>query len=169
MEKLFQTNDSWMGLILRTGLGLVALLHGAQNLLGWFSGLGFERTMTLMITQLQLPKMVGVMVIMAQFFGGIALLLGAYVRVAAFGVACVAIGSLFGMEYGHGFLTTWGTKQPTPGIEFQLLAVTIAGVIMIWGAGRWSVDRALESPRSRINRERAAREAELTTQPPSHM
>jgi len=169
MERLFLTNDSWNGLILRVALGLVMFFHGAQNLLGWFWGLGFEPAMAVLTAQLQLPKVVGVLIIMTQFFGGIALMLGAYVRIAAVAVICVMLASLGLLNYGNGFLTTWSGKQLSPGLEFQLLAITVAVAVMIWGAGRWSIDRALESPRSRISRERAAREAALTVQPPSHL
>ncbi|WP_268898997.1 DoxX family protein [Geomonas diazotrophica] len=169
MERLLLTNDSWTGTVLRIGLGLVMLLHGAQNLLGWFWGLGFEQAMAVLTTQLGLQKIVGVLVIMTQFFGGIALVLGAYVRIASVAVIGVMLASFGVLNYSNGFLTTWSGKQLSPGVEFQLLAITVAVTITIWGAGRWSIDRALESPRSRISRERAAREAEMTIQPPSHL
>ncbi|QXE91900.1 DoxX family protein [Geomonas subterranea] len=169
MERILLTNDSWKGTVLRVGLGLVMFLHGAQNLLGWFGGLGFEHAMSVMTTQLMVPKMFAVLIIMTQFFGGIALLIGAYVRIAASAVIVVMLASLGVLDYGNGFLTTWSGKQLSPGVEFQLLAITVAINLIIWGAGRWSIDRALESPRSRISRERAAREAELTVQPPSNL
>lgn len=169
MERLFLTHDSWMAAILRTSLGLVMLLHGTQNLVDWFGGLGFEHAMAVFTTQLGMPKVLGVLVIMTQFFGGLGLILGAYVRVAAFAVICVMLGSLGILNYDAGILTSWSGKQMSPGVEFPLLAITIASTIMVWGAGRWSLDRAMESPRSRIDRERAAREAEYTVQPPSNL
>ncbi|MBJ6800266.1 DoxX family protein [Geomonas propionica] len=169
MERLLLTNDSWTGTVLRVGLGLVMFLHGAQNLLGWFWGLGFEHAMAVLTTQLGLPKIIGVLFIMTQFFGGMALMLGAYVRIAAVAIIVMMLASLGVLNYDNGFLTTWSGKQLSPGVEFPLLAITVAVSLVIWGAGRWSLDRALESPRSRINRERAAREAELTVQPPSHL
>ena len=45
MKALFNTDDGWSGLILRLTLGLVMLPHGAQKLLGWFGGFGFDGTM----------------------------------------------------------------------------------------------------------------------------
>ena len=45
MRQLFQTDDSWTGLILRLTLGLVMFPHGAQKLLGWYGGFGFTGTM----------------------------------------------------------------------------------------------------------------------------
>lgn len=41
----FKTDHSWAGLILRIGLGGVIFAHGAQKLLGWFGGNGFDGTM----------------------------------------------------------------------------------------------------------------------------
>ena len=45
MKALFATDDGWSGLILRLTLGLVMFPHGAQKLLGWFGGFGFDGTM----------------------------------------------------------------------------------------------------------------------------
>lgn len=52
---LFKTDDSWAGLILRMGLGGVIFAHGAQKLLGWFGGNGFEGTMGFFIQTMGLP------------------------------------------------------------------------------------------------------------------
>lgn len=167
MDRVFATNDSWMGLILRTGLGIVMFSHGAQKMLGWFGGQGFDATMTGLTIQMQLPKIVVVAVIMAEFFGGIALILGAYARVAAFGIACVMLGAITTVHWSNGFFMAWTGNQQGQGIEFHLLAITIAAGIMTQGAGRWSIDRALEHPRSRMIRERE--NEECTVQPPSHL
>ena len=38
MKTLFQTEESWIGVVLRVALGLVMFPHGAQKLLGWYGG-----------------------------------------------------------------------------------------------------------------------------------
>lgn len=167
MDRIFATNDSWMGLILRAGLGIVMFSHGAQKLMGWFGGPGFDATMIGFSVEMQLPKFVAVLVIMAEFFGGIGLILGAYARVAAFGIACVMLGAIVTAQWNNGFFMNWSSKLPGQGIEFHLLVITIAAGIMVYGAGRWSVDRALEHPRNRLMRERASEECSV--QPPSHL
>lgn len=167
MDRIFATNDNWMGLILRAGLGIVMFTHGAQKLLGWFGGPGFDATMTGFTIEMQLPKIIVVLVIMAEFFGGIGLVIGAYARVAAFGIACVMLGAIATVHWSNGFFMNWSGRHSGQGIEFHLLALTIAAGIMVYGAGRWSVDRALEHPRNRLIRERASEEC--TVQPPSHL
>lgn len=167
MERIFATNNSWIGLILRLGLGLVMFSHGAQHLLGWFGGPGFDAAMTAFTVQLQLPKIVAVMVVVVEFFGGVGLILGAYARIAAFGVICLMAGAIALVHWSNGFFISWTDGKGGQGFEFHLLAITIGIIIMIWGAGRWSVDRALEHPRSRMMRERAAEEC--AAQPPSHL
>lgn len=168
MERIFATNDSWTGLILRVGLGIVMFIHGAQNLLGWFGGFGFDAAMANFTLQMHIPKILAVLIIMAEFFGSVGLIIGAYVRVAAFGITCVMLGAIVLAHWSNGFFTNWAGKQAGIGLEFHLLAITIGIIIMISGAGRWSIDRAMESPRSRLMRQRASEE-ECPVQPPSHL
>lgn len=167
MDRLFATNDSWMGFILRVGLGIVMLSHGLQNMPGWFGGPGFEGAMATLTLQMQLPKIVAVMVIMSEFFGGIALILGAYARIAAFSIACVMTGAIAIVHWNNGFIMNLAGNQMGQSFEFHLLGIATSVSIMVSGAGRWSVDRVLEHPRTRITRERAAEEC--TVQPPSHL
>jgi putative oxidoreductase len=45
MKKIFQTNESNASTIIRIVLGLILFPHGAQKMLGWFGGYGFNGTM----------------------------------------------------------------------------------------------------------------------------
>lgn len=117
--------------------------------------------------EMQIPKVLAVLVIMAEFFGGLGLILGACARVAAFGVFCVMLGAVATVHWNNGFFMRWTGKQGGEGIEFHLLAITIALAVMIYGAGRWSIDRMLEHPRARMERERVSEECAV--QPPSHL
>jgi putative oxidoreductase len=54
-NKLFNTPDSWTMAIIRVFLGLVVFPHGAQKLLGWFGGYGFEGTMNYFTQTVGLP------------------------------------------------------------------------------------------------------------------
>src|SRR5882762_1429522 len=44
-RRLYATDDSTATSILRLVLGVVFFAHGAQKLLGWFGGFGFEGSM----------------------------------------------------------------------------------------------------------------------------
>ncbi len=60
---LFKTNDGTAPLILRLFLALVLFAHGAQKLLGWFGGFGFNGTMHYFTDTVGLPWFVGFLVI----------------------------------------------------------------------------------------------------------
>lgn len=167
MDRIFATTDSWNGFILRMGLGIVMFMHGTQKMLGWFGGAGFDATMAGFTIEMQIPKVVAVLIIMAEFFGGLGLILGVCARVAAFGILCVMLGAVATVHWNNGFFMSWTSKQAGQGIEFHLLAISIAVAVMVYGAGRWSIDRTLEHPRNRILRERAS--DECAVQPPSHL
>ena len=74
MKALVQTDDGWPGVILRLTLGLVMLPHGAQKLLGWFGGFGFDGTMGYFTQKMGMPWIIALLVIIAESFGSVALL-----------------------------------------------------------------------------------------------
>lgn len=56
MKKILSTNtNNTTALIARIALGIVVFPHGAQKLLGWFGGYGFEGTMSFLTGQAGLP------------------------------------------------------------------------------------------------------------------
>ena len=86
MNKIIATNsNNWPSLIARLALGLTIFPHGAQKLLGWFGGYGFEGTMGFFTTQMHLPYIMGLLVILIEFFGSLFLIFGFLTRVAAIG------------------------------------------------------------------------------------
>lgn len=145
MEKLIATDDSWSSLVLRLGLAVVMFPHGAQKLLGWFGGGGFEKTVAAFTTNMHIPMVLALLVIAAEFLGSLGLLVGCLARVAAFGIACVMLGAIAMVHWPNGFFMNWTGNQSGEGFEFHILAIAIAVAIMIRGAGRWSIDRALQS------------------------
>ncbi|MEO6845463.1 MAG: DoxX family membrane protein, partial [Ginsengibacter sp.] len=60
MNKIIGTDsNNSLALIARLALGLTIFPHGAQKLLGWFGGYGFNGTMAFFTTQVHLPYIVG--------------------------------------------------------------------------------------------------------------
>lgn len=143
MNKLFATNDSYAGLILRVGLGAVMFPHGAQKLLGWFGGPGFSTTLSMFTAQMHIPAALAVLVIAAESLGAVGLIVGLCARVAAFGIFCDMAGAVALVHWPNGFFMNWMGKQAGEGFEYHLLAIAISLAIMIGGAGRWSIDRAI--------------------------
>jgi putative oxidoreductase len=88
---LLKTDDSFAPLIARLTFGLVMFPHGAQKALGWFGGYGFSGTMNFFTGQMHIPALFAFLAIAAEFAGSIALIIGFFSRVSAFGIAVVIL------------------------------------------------------------------------------
>jgi putative oxidoreductase len=142
LKKLVQTDDDTVLFIVRLTLGIVMFPHGAQKLLGWFGGQGFAATMQGM-TGMGLPEAVVLLVILAEFFGSLSLILGVLGRIGAFGILCVMLGAIFTVHLHNGFFMNWMGNQKGEGFEYHLLAIGMALAVLIKGSGRWSSDRRM--------------------------
>ncbi|APR74667.1 Hypothetical protein A7982_00013 [Minicystis rosea] len=140
---LLRTTDATAPLVVRVALGTVMFPHGAQKLLGWFGGFGFSATMGHLTGHYHLPAPIAFLVIVIESFGALALVAGAFTRVAAAGLAAVMIGAIVTSHLEHGFFMNWFGKQAGEGFEYHLLVLAMAAALMITGGGRASVDRAL--------------------------
>jgi putative oxidoreductase len=90
-----------------------------------------------------IPWIFALLAIVAEFFGGLGLLVGLLGRVAAFGIGAVMAVAVLTSHLQHGFFMNWYGNQQGEGFEFHLLAIGIALAILIKGSGAWSIDRAL--------------------------
>jgi putative oxidoreductase len=142
------TSDSPTLTVLRIALGVVMFPHGAQKLLGWWGGWGFDATMG-WFASMGIPAFLGILAILADFAGGIALVAGLGTRLAALGIAVnMAVAALL-VHLPNGFFMNWSGTQKGEGFELHILAFAMALALMIGGGGRWSADRALSDHRSR--------------------
>ena len=140
LQFLFKTKDSTAPLIARLALGLVMFPHGAQKMLGWFGGYGFSGTMGFFTEKMHIPAGFAFLAILAEFAGSLGLLVGALSRVAAFGIATVMAVAILTTHAANGFFMNWYGNQKGEGFEYHLLAIGLALVVMIHGAGKASVD-----------------------------
>jgi putative oxidoreductase len=143
MKAFFQTDDSWTGLILRLTLGLVMLPHGAQKLLGWFGGFGFDGTLGFFTEKMGIPWIIAFLVIMGESFGSLGLIAGFLTRFSAASIGVIMLGAITLVHWPNGFFMNWFGKQAGEGYEYHLLAIGIAIVLTIVGGGRWSVDQQI--------------------------
>ncbi|MFZ2444719.1 MAG: DoxX family protein [Syntrophobacteraceae bacterium] len=141
MNWFFETDRNVQNLILRVFLGAVMFPHGAQKLLGWYGGRGVAATIDAFSNNLHIPAALTVLVIAAESFGAIALILGFMTRFCAFGILCDMIGAIFIVHLPYGFFMNWFGKQPGEGFEYHLLAIGMALALMLTGGGRLSADR----------------------------
>jgi len=135
----------------RALLGAVMFPHGAQKLLGWFGGYGFEGTMGFFTQQVGLPAALALLVILAESIGALLLIAGLGTRLAAFGISAVMLGAVATTHASNGFFMNWFGNQPGEGFEFHLLALALGVPLMIAGGGRYALDSwvrtRLEAPR----------------------
>ena len=143
MKALFQTDDGLAGFILRVTLGLVMFPHGAQKLLGWFGGFGFDGTMGLFTQKMGLPWIIAFLIIIGESFGSLGLLAGFLTRFAAASLAVIMLGAITMVHLPHGFFMNWGGQQQGEGYEYHLLVIGIAAALLVTGGGRWSADRVV--------------------------
>ena len=131
--------------ILRLVAGIVFFAHGAQKALGWFGGYGFNGTMGFFTQQLGIPAPFAFLAIMAEFLGGLGLIVGFLSRIAAFGIFCNMLVAVCIIHRHFGLFMNWAGNQKGEGYEYHILAMAIAVAIMIAGAGPLSVDASLSA------------------------
>ena len=138
INRIFSTRPGWAPLVVRIPLAVIFMAHGAQKLFGWFGGYGLSGTAQYMDSIGLTPGVVlASLAGGAEFFGGLALLLGLLVRPASVALAFTMLVAIFSVHISKGLFLSNG------GFEYglALLAVTVA--LVISGAGRFSLDRAL--------------------------
>lgn len=135
-------------LVLRSIAGAIFVAHGAQKLFefglagvtGAFAGMGIP-----------LPALVGPAVALLEFFGGMALILGVLTRPVALGLAVNMLGALFLVHLPAGFFLP-------NGFEFVLALFGVASLLVLTGAGSWSIDTVLARRASPASEAAAPRE-----------
>ena len=140
LQLLIKTNSSFGPLVARLILGLAMFPHGAQKVFGWFGGHGFTGTMQFFTGTMHIPALFAFLAIAAEFAGALGLIVGLLSRVAAFGVASVMVVAIVTVHASNGFFMNWLGNQKGEGFEYHLLAIGLALVVMIQGAGKASLD-----------------------------
>jgi putative oxidoreductase len=140
---LFKTTDDAAVLLLRLTLALVMFPHGAQKVLGWFGGKGFDATMQGFTENMHIPAFFALLAIVAEFAGPIALAFGLLSRVAAFGIGVTMTVAAVTVALPNGFFMNWFGQQKGEGYEFHILMVGIALALMIKGGGKYAVDAVI--------------------------
>ena len=143
LKKLLDTPKSPALTVIRVALGVVMFAHGAQKALGWFGGHGPAGTIGFFDQALGVPAALTLLVIAAEFLGGLGLIVGALGRIAAAGVIAVMLGAVGLVHLENGFFMDWTGQQAGQGFEFHLLVIAMAVAVALRGSGALSVDRVL--------------------------
>jgi putative oxidoreductase len=140
---IFKTKNDFTGLILRLTLGVVLFPHGAQKMLGMFGGYGFSGTMGFFTETLELPWLIGFLVIIIEFIGALTLIAGFAVRIWSILLVFLFLGIIFSAHLDHGFFMNWFGNQKGEGFEYHLLIIGLALAIIVNGSGKFSVDEMI--------------------------
>jgi len=136
--KIFKPADSASALPLRLAAGVIFTAHGAQKLFGWFGGYGLEGTGQFMASMgLEPGLLMALLTGSAEFFGGLALLLGLAVRPASLLLAITMLVAIVAVHLPNGLFLS------NSGYEFALALLGISIALLILGAGRWSLDKLI--------------------------
>lgn len=137
IHKILSSNAGLSALVLRVPLGFVLAAHGAQKLFGWFGGFGLEGTGKWMASiGFEPGYLMALMAGSAEFFGGIALILGLLTRPAAL-VTAFAMVMAMTVHLGNGLFVSGN------GYEFALILAAACLSLAFSGAGKYSVDQLL--------------------------
>ncbi|MBV8865400.1 MAG: DoxX family protein [Acidobacteriaceae bacterium] len=147
-QKLIATDRSSAGFLLRLTVGIVFFAHGAQKMLGWFGGYGFHGTMGFLTGTLHIPAPLAMLAILAEFLGGLGLMVGLLTRVAAFGIGVTMLVAILAVHAANGFFMNWSGAQKGEGYEYHLLVLAMVAYLAIRGAGAFSLDGALTKHRT---------------------
>jgi putative oxidoreductase len=144
VHRVLATRARWSPTMTRVAFGTTMAAHGAQKLLGWFGGSGYDGTMSFFVDTIGMPAPLGTLVILLESFGALAVVAGLATRPIALGLAAVMLGAVLTVHLPAGFFfMDWFGQQHAEGIEFFVLAIAMCGSLMIDGGGRWSLDRVL--------------------------
>jgi putative oxidoreductase len=135
-------------LVARLALAWIFIYHGASTLFGWFGGAGLhsEAVYFAHYAHLHPGTFFALLSGVIEFFGGIAVGLGVFGRLAAAAIVGDMVMAMITVTFAQGLVGN------SSGIGYQLnvALAALAFVVALLGTGRWSLDYALRSvmPRS---------------------
>ncbi|MEQ6887737.1 DoxX family protein [Halomonas sp. CS7] len=141
VKTLLHSRGGMAALVLRVPVGLILAAHGAQKLFGWFGGYGLEGTgQWLASIGLAPGTLMALLAGSAEFFGGLALVLGLLTRPAALVSAFTMLVAIFAVHIGNGLF------MANNGYEFALTLFAATTALAIQGGGRLALDSLLLDP-----------------------
>jgi len=141
-QKLLHTPNDLALAFARIILGIVFFAHGAQKMLGWFGGFGFSGTVDA-FDKMGMPVPLAYFIIFVEFFGALSMIFGLLSRLGGLGITALMLGAIFTVHMRNGFYMNWFGNQKGEGFEFHLLVIALAVLILVRGAGAFSLDRLL--------------------------
>jgi putative oxidoreductase len=124
--------------LMRIIAGLTFAAHGSQKLFGWFGGYGLVGVGQWMESIGLAPGyLMALLAGSAEFFGGLALVIGLLVRPAAAVLAVTMLVAIVTVHLSNGFFMS------NNGYEFALALMAISLAVLVEGAGKLSLDKQI--------------------------
>ena len=144
LKSIFTSNNSLSSLVLRVPVGIILSAHGAQKLFAWFGGYGLEGTGQWMESIGLAPGfLMALLAGSAEFFGGLALILGLLTRPAALVSAFTMVIAIFSVHAANGLFMS------NNGYEFALALLAATSALTIQGGGKYSFDALISNKLNR--------------------
>ncbi len=138
IQRLLSTQAGYGLTLLRVIAGVTFAAHGSQKLFGWFGGYGLAGVGQWMESIGLAPGyLMALLAGSADFFGGLALIVGLLVRPAAAVLAVTMLVAIVTVHLANGFFMS------NNGYEFALALLAISLAVMIEGAGKLSLDKRI--------------------------
>lgn len=143
---LVHTDAGYGTLAARLTLGICMLPHGLDKLRK------FGEMMDMFTQGMGIPAPFAFLVILAESFGALGLLLGVISRFCAFGTGLVMVGAILMVHGKNGFQLVNSQDPSKIGYEYNLALIGLSVAVMIAGGGALSFDRwltkRLQQPKS---------------------
>lgn len=138
IKSLVSTQAGYGLSLLRIIAGLTFAAHGAQKLFGWFGGYGLAGVGQWMESIGLAPGyLLALLAGSAEFFGGLALIIGLLARPAAAVLALTMLVAIFSVHLANGFFMS------NNGYEYALALLAISLAVLLEGAGKLSLDKRI--------------------------
>lgn len=136
-------NNADVGLIVvRLVLAWVFIYYGAGKLFSAFNGPGIHRFSLYMsqVAHLHPGGLFAVSSALIEFFGGVAIAIGFCARLAGLALVVDMVMAMITVTWATGIAAT----MPPPGYQLNLTLAALAVVMIVFGAGRLSIDALIE-------------------------
>lgn len=138
IKSLLTTRAGYGLTVVRILVGIIFVAHGSQKLFGAFGGYGLEGTGQYMASLGLTPGyFMALLSGSAEFFGGLGLVVGLLARPAALVLAATLAVAIFSVHIHNGLF------MANNGYEFALALLGGVVAVLIEGAGKLSIDRAI--------------------------
>ncbi|MEO5924637.1 MAG: DoxX family protein [Bryobacteraceae bacterium] len=142
-RRLTQTANDPTLTIARWVLAAIFIGHGTQKTLGWFGGMGFERSLVFFQDTMGVPPALTILLMFTELAAAAGFIAGFLTRIAATGLLIVMVVAPFVNHLYPRFFMNWSGTRGGEGYEYHLLAISLLLVLILRGSGALSLDRLL--------------------------